>query len=181
MPRALLAAFAAIILTLSGCMSASSSKPAPNLTTVAQLDLQRYMGDWHVIANIPYVLEKGKVATTDRYRLRDDGKIETTFLFRKEKLDAPEKQWGGVSWVVDQTTNAEWRVQFIWPLRAAYRVLELDADYRWAVVSSGDGALIWILSRERKMDDATYAMIVAKVRSRRLPADKLVKVLQPEA
>jgi apolipoprotein D and lipocalin family protein len=178
MPRALLAVLAAITLTLSGCMSASSSKPAPNLTTVAQVDLQRYMGDWHVIANIPYVLEKGKVATTDRYQRRDDGKIDVTFLFRKERLEAPEKEWKGVAWVVDKTTNAEWRVQFIWPLRAAYRVLELDPDYRWAVVSSGDGDLIWILSRDRKMDDATYAMIVEKVRARGLAADKLALVPQ---
>jgi apolipoprotein D and lipocalin family protein len=180
MPRALFAAIAAVALTLSGCMSSASSKPTRNLATVSQVDIQRFMGDWHVIANIPYVLEKGKVATTDRYRLREDGKIETTFLFRKESLDAPQKQWNGVSWVVDETTNAEWRVQFIWPLRAAYRVLELDPDYRWAVVSSGDGDLIWILSRERKMDDATYAMIAEKVRSRGLSADKLAKVLQPD-
>ncbi|WP_138223071.1 lipocalin family protein [Nibricoccus aquaticus] len=179
MSRTLLAAIAVITLTLSGCMSTSSSKPARDLTTVKHVDLARYMGDWHVIAHIPYVLEKGKVATTDRYRLREDGKIETTFLFRKESLDAPQKQWNGVSWVVDKTTNAEWRVQFIWPLRAAYRVLELDADYRWAVVSSGDGDLIWILSRARTMDDATYTTIVEKVRSRGLGADELARVLQP--
>jgi apolipoprotein D and lipocalin family protein len=165
-------------LAFSGCASSGHSSK-PDLTTVPRVDLERYMGDWHVIAHIPYFLEKGKVATTDRYALRDDGKIETTFLFRNGSFDAPEKTWSGVSWVVDPVTQAEWRVQFLWPFRVEYRVLELDEDYDWVVVSSGDGSLLWILARSRQLDEAVYNRIVEKVAARGLAASKLQKVPQP--
>jgi apolipoprotein D and lipocalin family protein len=165
-------------LIFSGCASTRPSTK-PDLTTVPRVDIGRYMGDWHVIAHIPYILEKGKVATTDRYALRADGKIETTFLFREDSFDAPEKTWSGYSWVVDPVTNAEWRVRFVWPLRTAYRILELDDDYRWAVVSTGEGGLIWVLARTRQIDEALYQTIMEKIAARGLAASKLQKVPQP--
>lgn len=180
--RRLLLGLFAVTSLLAGCMSASKAPVSmKNLSTVEYVDLNRYMGDWHVIAHIPYRLEKGKVATTDRYALRNDGKIENTFLFRKNEFSAPEKKWSGIAWVTDEKTNAEWRVQFIWPLRSAYRVLELDADYRWAVVSSGDGDLVWILSRTRQLDDDIYARLAEKIRQRGIAAGKLAKVPQPRS
>lgn len=46
-------------LILAGCTTMNQ----PPLRTVPYVDLDRYLGDWHVIANIPYFLENGKVAT----------------------------------------------------------------------------------------------------------------------
>jgi apolipoprotein D and lipocalin family protein len=155
------------------------SRSTKNLRTVERIDLARYMGDWHVIAHVPYLLEKGKVGTIDRYALRTDGRIDVEFVFRKKTFDAPEEKWTGVAWVTERATNAEWRVRFLWPFSASYRVLELDPDYRWATVSTGDGDLIWILARARALDALIYADLVGRIRARGLEADKLVKVPQP--
>jgi apolipoprotein D and lipocalin family protein len=137
------------------------------------------MGNWYVIANIPYSLENGKVATYDTYSPRADGRMNNTFTFRKGSFDAPEKSWHGVAWVVNKESNAEWKVRFLWPFTATYLVLELDPDYRWAVVATPGHKLLWILSRARAMDDATYGEILRRVAAQGYEVNRLAKVPQP--
>jgi apolipoprotein D and lipocalin family protein len=115
-------------LLFVGCASAPK---APPLRTVDYVDMDRYLGRWYVIANIPYFLEKGKVASYDTYARRPDGTLVNDFTFRKGDFSAPEKTWHGSAWVVNTQTNAEWKVRFVWPFTATYLVLELDPDYRW--------------------------------------------------
>ncbi|WP_166442723.1 lipocalin family protein [Phragmitibacter flavus] len=152
-------------------------KSAPP-ATVDHVDLPRYMGDWYVIAHVPYSLEKGKVGTLDRYAMRPDGKIDNIFLFRKETLDAPLEDWKGVAWVHNKKTNAEWRVQFLWPLRNAYLILDLDKDYQWSAVGLPNRKLVWILSRETTLPDDVYQGIVNRLAEKGYPTSKLAKVPQ---
>lgn len=163
-------------LSLIGC-STMPKNPPPR--TVPHVDLNRYMGDWYVIANIPYLLEKGKVASYDTYSPRADGRMNNIFTFRKGSLDAPEQSWKGVAWVVNKETNAEWKVQFLWPLRATYLVLELDPDYRWAVVGTPNRKLLWVLARDKRLSDETYAMILKRMTAQGYEASRIFKVPQP--
>ncbi|MEO7598709.1 MAG: lipocalin family protein [Opitutus sp.] len=151
---------------------------ANNLHSVSYVDLDRYLGRWYVISHVPYFLENGKVGTSDNYARRPDGKLDAIFAFRKESLTAPEKTWNGVAEITDPKTNAEWKVSFVWPISATYRVLELDPDYRWAVVSNGNGKLVWVLARETSLPDAQYQDILRRVTAQGLDANKLVKVPQ---
>lgn len=75
-------------LLLGGCRAAM-----PPLETVDQVDLQRFMGDWYVIANIPTFVEKGAHNAVESYSLDEDGSIATTFTFRK----------GGFVWIMART------------------------------------------------------------------------------
>jgi apolipoprotein D and lipocalin family protein len=168
--------FLLLPLLLVGCASAPK---APPLRTVAHVDLERYVGRWYVIANIPYFLEKGKVASYDTYARRPDGTLVNDFTFRQGDFGAPEKTWHGSAWVVNTQTNAEWKVRFVWPFTATYLVLELDPDYRWAVVGTPGRGLLWVLARERQMDDATYARILERIRAHGIDPAKVVKVPQP--
>src|SRR5688572_24250988 len=61
---------------LIGC---ASSKPP--LRTVTHVDLPKYMGDWRVIANIPYFAEKDCIDSIESYALRPDGRIANSFTF----------------------------------------------------------------------------------------------------
>ena len=61
------------------------------MKTVEQVDLERFMGPWYVIANIPTFVEKGAHNAVENYRLDDDGTIATTFTFRKDGFDGNEK------------------------------------------------------------------------------------------
>ncbi len=67
---------AALIFSLTAC---SIVEP---LQAVDRVDINRFMGDWYVIANIPTAIEKGAHNAIESYRLDDDGSIATTFTFR---------------------------------------------------------------------------------------------------
>lgn len=165
----------AFVALLSSCATLPSRPP---LKTVAAVDLPRFMGDWHVFSHIPYSLERGKVGTLDRYALRPDGRIQNTFLFRRGSLDAPLKEWKGVAWVHDKKSNAVWRVQFVWPFRVPFLVIDLDPDYQWAVIGYPSRKLGWVLSRQTTLDDATYGSILKRMVQQGYDASLLVKVPQ---
>jgi apolipoprotein D and lipocalin family protein len=166
----------ALVLLGVGCSTMSQSKP--NLTTVSAVDLERYFGRWYVISHTPNFLEKGKVGTADNYARRPDGKLRADFSFRKKSLDAPEQEWKGIATIVNPTTNAEWTVQLLWPFSADYLILELDPEYRWAVVASRGGKWLWVLARETSLPPATYAEILKRIESRGLDAAHLELVPQ---
>lgn len=149
------------LLLLAACAS-TGGNAMPPLATTAQVDLERYMGRWWVIANIPYFAENGKVATADIYDLRPDGRIGNVYAYRKA-FDKPEKQMTGVATVQPGTGNAQWKIAFFGGLvRADYLILEVTPDYSWALIGHPKRNLAWIFAREQAMDEATYETLRAK-------------------
>ena len=57
---------------------------------------------------------------------------------------------------------------------ADYWVVELDPDYRWAVVGGPSRKYLWILSRTPTMDSTQYDAIRARAAQRGYPVEKLV-------
>lgn len=151
---------------------------SPNLRPVERVELDRYMGRWWVISHVPNFLENGKVATSDNYERRPDGRLTADFAFRRGSVDAPEERWKGVAWVVNSATNAEWKVQLFWPFTADYQILELAPDYSWAVVASRGGKWVWVLARTTTLSDPIYRDILERISKQGLDPDKLQKVPQ---
>ncbi len=150
---------------------------AMQLNTTAKVDLKRYMGAWHVIANIPYFAEKGKVATRDVYTLDANGNVDTTYFYRKS-FDEPEKTIGSLGLVQPNSDNAFWRVRFLGLFRADYLILEVAPDYSWALVGQRSRKLGWVLARDSMMDDTTYASLIEKFRGFGYDTTKFLRVPQ---
>lgn len=149
------------LLLLAACASTGDTAMTP-LTTSAKVDLNRYMGRWWVIANIPYFAEKGKVATADIYDLRPDGRIGNVYAYRKA-FDKPEKTMNGLATVVPGTNNAQWRIAFFGGLvKADYLILDVAPDYSWALIGHPKRNLAWIFSRDQMMEPAQYEALRAK-------------------
>jgi apolipoprotein D and lipocalin family protein len=125
-----------------------------------KVDLARFMGDWYVIGSIPIAIpffsEEDAHNGVESYRLTDQGVIETTYTFRKGSFDGPEKRFTPKGWVHDEVTNAEWRMQFLWPFKAAYLIVYLDQDYQKTIIGVPDRGNLWIMSRDPQMSDADY-------------------------
>lgn len=75
-------------------------------------------------------------------------------------------------------TNAEWRVQFIWPFRLPYLIIDLDPDYQWSVIGYPNRKLAWVLSRKPVLDEATYQAILKRMTAQGYDPASLVKVPQ---
>ncbi|HOW51027.1 MAG TPA: lipocalin family protein [bacterium] len=154
-----------------GC---ASSGDLPPLQTVAKLDLNRYLGKWHEIARFDHRFERGCIASTAEYALLPDGRISVKNTCRKE--DGTVKDITGTAWVADPADPAKLRVRFFWPFSAAYWVIALDDDYRWAVVGHPDRDYLWILSRTPTMDEEIYQKILALIAAQRYEVGRLKKM-----
>lgn len=143
---------------LAGC---SNMEP---LRTVDYVDIERFMGDWYVIANIPTSIEKGAHNAIETYRLDDDGSIATTFTFNDGSFDGKLKTYKPRGFVRDET-NAIWGMQFIWPIKADYRIIYLDEDYSVTVIGRNKRDYVWIMARESTIPEADYADIVSMLES----------------
>lgn len=136
---------------LSGCQAS-----LPPLETVAHVDLDRFMGDWYVIANIPTFVEKGAHNAVESYRLDDDGSIATTFTFRKDSFAGPEKQYTPRGFVRNTQTNAEWGMQFIWPIKGDYRIIYLSDDYSLTIIGRTKRDYVWLMARSPALPEGQY-------------------------
>ncbi len=166
-----------LALALAAFAGSASAAKAP-LSSSAQVDLQRYMGRWWVIAHTPYFAERGKVATADEYALRPDGRIENVYVYRKA-FDKPEKRMRGVAMVVPGTNSAQWRISFFGGLiKADYLVLEVAPDYSWALIGQPSRKLAWIFAREPIMDDARFQALAARFAAWGYEPGKIVRVPQ---
>jgi apolipoprotein D and lipocalin family protein len=125
-----------------------SNKP---LKTVDYVDIQRFMGDWFVIANIPTFLEKDAYNPLESYRLDDDGSIATTFSFNAGAMDGEKKVYKPRGFIANTETNAEWGMQFLWPIKADYRIVYLDEDYQHTVIGRNNLDYVWIMARQPKI------------------------------
>jgi apolipoprotein D and lipocalin family protein len=144
-------------VVLAGCAAAQR----PPIQTVPYVDLQRFMGDWYVIANIPTFVEKDAHNAVESYRLDADGTIATTFTFRAGSFDGKRKRHEPRGFVLDTQTNAVWGMQFIWPFKGDFRIVYLNSDYTQTVVGREQRDYVWIMARQPAIPESDYQRIVA--------------------
>jgi apolipoprotein D and lipocalin family protein len=166
-----------LISILSGC---ATQQQAP-IATVPQVDLPRFMGTWYVIAAIPTPIETESYNATETYVLDKDGTIATTFTFNKGSLDGKVKTYHPRGYVVENTGNALWGMQFIWPIKAEYRIAYLNSDYSQTVIARNARDYVWIMARTPKISDADYAKLTQFVSNLGYDASKLRKVPHSQA
>jgi apolipoprotein D and lipocalin family protein len=156
--------------------AAAETKP---LEVVPYVDLSRYTGTWYEIASIPQRFQKDCVGATATYTLREDGAIAVLNKCRKKTLDGELKEANAKAWVIDKKTNAKLKVQFFWPFKGDYWIIELDADYQYAVVGHPGRNYLWILGRTPRMDEALYQDLLQRIANKGYDPSRIKKTLQP--
>lgn len=134
------------------CASDARGEVLPPVNTVAQVDLQRYLGRWYEIGSFPMYFQRKCIGdTTAEYSLREDGQIGVKNRCRTEEgfIEAL-----GRAKVVPESGNARLKVTFFWPFYGDYWIIGLDESYRWAVVGNPDRKTLWILSRTPVLPEA---------------------------
>ena len=151
-------------------------------TVVKTLDLDRYLGTWYEIARYDHRFERGLVGVTANYSMRDDGKIKVINSGYKDSLTGKYSEATGKAKIPDPVNEpAKLRVSFFWNFYGDYFVLELEENYKWAIIGSGSDKYLWILSRSPKMDNTEYEECLDKLRKRGYDVSKLIEVQQKES
>jgi apolipoprotein D and lipocalin family protein len=148
------------------------------MRTVDYVDLDRFSGDWYVLASIPTFLEDEAFNAIERYELNADGTVATTFTFRDGGFDGPLKTYTPTGFVSDEETNAKWGMQFIWPVKADYRIVYLDRDYTQTIIGRRKRDHVWIMARSPEIPEADYRELVERVSGLGYDAGKLRRVPQ---
>ena len=167
----------AVVSVLAGCAAAPPDGLQP-VALVPHVDLQRYMGDWYVIASIPTIFEREAFNAKESYRLDTDGSIPTHFSFNKGAADGTPKHYDSRAFVQDGTNNAVWGEQYIWPIKADYRISWLSPDYSEVVVTRQKRDNVWIMARTPTIPDADLARMTEFVRGQGYDVAKLRRVPQ---
>ncbi len=165
-------------LFISSC--AMTKDQSIDMTTVKQLNLNRYLGTWYEIARFPHSFEKNLVGVRATYSLQPDGKIKVLNQGYKNSLDGKPSEAVGKAKIPDPSEPGKLKVSFFWIFYADYYVLEVDKNYQYAMIGSYSDKYFWILCRTPQMDEATYQMLLDKARKRGYNLDKLEKVEQPK-
>ncbi len=160
-----------VVLALAACQSAPSVKP------VERVDLDRFMGPWYVIANIPTFIEKEAHNPVESYAKAEDGTIETTFTFRDGAFDGPKREYHPRGFVRDDS-GAVWGMQFIWPFKGEFVISHVDPDYKETIIARSARDYIWIMARTPVISESDYARLIEKAKELGYDATKIQKCPQ---
>ncbi len=156
----------------------SCSSNYPNLEVVKNVDLDRYLGKWYEIAAFPQSFEKGCYCTTAEYLKTDKDYIRVVNSCRKDSASGKLDRVEGKAFVVPNSGNAKLRVQFFWPFRGDYWIIDLADDYSYAVVAAPNRKYLWILPRTPKMDSELYNQILERIKQKGFDITRLKKTNQ---
>jgi apolipoprotein D and lipocalin family protein len=167
------------LLAVTGCTKTTTARLGlPELRTVPRVDLQHYLGTWYDIASFPQRFQLGCTGTTATYTMRSDGDIAVLNRCRKGSLAGKEDSAQGRARVVDRTSNAKLKVSFFRPFWGAYWIIDLGANYQYAVVGHPSRDYLWILSRTPTMDGSVYEGILGRLREQGYQVARLNRTLQ---
>ena len=154
--------------------------PAGDVRPVADLDVGKYLGRWYELGRYPNKFQRkctGDVVVY--YQSRPDGRIDVTNtcttatgtieangVARRADPEGPAS--------VLEVRFAPAFLSFL-PVWGDYWVLDLDRDYRTAVVGTPNREYLWILSRAPHADAATYARLVESARSQGYDVTRIVR------
>lgn len=167
-----------MILRLCALCLAAAALPAAPLTVVPSVDLARYAGKWYEIARLPAWFQRAcESDTTATYTLRPDGKI--TVLNECRQADGRMKAARGTAKLASTSgPNTKLRVTFFWPFYGDYWIIDLDPDYRWAVVGEPGRKYFWVLARQPQVDEATLKGILERARQQGYDLAPLIRTRQ---
>ena len=161
--------FILIAALLTGCTGIPEG-----IKAVDDFDTNRYLGTWYEVARLDHRYEKGLENITVTYTLREDGGIDVLnqgWDKKAGKLLLAQ----GKAYFVEQTNKGRLKVSFFGPFYTGYNIIELDKkDYAYSMVTGRDRSSFWILSRTKKLPEATLQDLIDKAKLLGFSTDNLI-------
>jgi apolipoprotein D and lipocalin family protein len=166
------AAVVAAVAVAAGC---SSARLQP--IRLPDVDVNKFMGEWYVIANIPTPFVKDAYNAVQDYELNADGSVSTKFTYREGGFDGKLKTLTPKGYINDDPSHASWGLQF-GPILAEYLIAYVNPDYSEAVIARSSRDFVWIMARTPVISDADYDRLVERVTSWGYDTEKIERVPQ---
>ncbi|GGG57003.1 lipocalin family protein [Epilithonimonas arachidiradicis] len=161
------------LLVLSSCSVGIPDKA----TAVQNFDADKYLGKWYEIARFDYRFEKNMNQVTATYSKNADGTIKV----ENKGYDYVKKEWKqstGEAKFVNSENEARLKVSFFKPFWAGYNVIDLDSNYKYALVAGKNLDYLWILSREKTIPEDVKNRFLEKAKEIGYNTSELIWVEQ---
>ena len=166
------------------CLTCQAVAQSPAVTTIASLDVSRYMGTWYEIAKFPNRFQRQCIANTRAHYLsQSDGSVQvlnSCTIADGRTIDAL-----GLAKQVGSANSPKLQVRFapawlgwlpyVW---GDYWVIDLDADYQIAAVSDSQREYLWILSRTPQINPQAYEDLLQRLKVQNFDVDRLERTVQ---
>lgn len=161
------------LIPFIGCASSH-----PKLKTVENVDINRFMGPWYVIACIPTFIETEATNAIETYSLNPDGTVNTVFTFNKGSFDGPAKKYNPRGFIIDKVNNSTWGMQFVWPFKSEFLITHLNEDYSQTIIGRNKRDYVWIMARTSQISETDYQQLLTELTEQGYDLSKLRKVPQ---
>jgi apolipoprotein D and lipocalin family protein len=135
---------------------------------VAQVELTRMQGKWFEIASLPRASQAGCTGTTAEYRLESNSELLVVNECHEGDLDGPLKRVAARAVANDRAVPAKLSLDFGFAY-GDYWILEVGANYEYAVVGHPTRDYLWILSRQRELAKPTLDGVLERARAQGFP------------
>ncbi|HEX7317247.1 MAG TPA: lipocalin family protein [Pyrinomonadaceae bacterium] len=175
-------AAAGLLLLFAALLVKAERKEKEPLRVVPSVDLPRYAGLWYEVARLPNRFEEKCAGdVTAEYTLKGANRIKV--VNRCRKRDGRMSEAVGDAKLADRKgPNSRLKVRFapsflsflpfVW---GDYQIIELAPDYSYAVVGAPDRKYLWVLSRNPRMDEATYLRLLEAARAQGFDVSKMIR------
>ena len=177
MKRKSIAAIAGTVLVGSAIASyfyLRTRKPKYAELRTANVDLEKYLGKWYDIAHLPASFMEGCYNTQAVYTLQEDGTIKVVNTCNKGSIHGPEDRAEGQATVADTNLYSKLEVEFIWPFKGDYWIIEVDQNYRYALVGEPSRKYLWILSREPRLEEKALSKLISRANEEGFATNNLI-------
>jgi apolipoprotein D and lipocalin family protein len=166
-----------ILLGMFGFLVSGCKVTSPAVVDGFKLD--SYLGKWYEIARYPHSFEKDLQAVSAEYQLKENGKVKV--INRGYNLE--KEKWNeaiGEAKLKEGPDKGHLKVTFIPPVYIGgdYRIIMLDENYQYAMITSRKMNYFWILNREPKMDPDLQAELLEKAKKFGFDMEKISLVDQ---
>jgi len=170
--------FKSVILFVHFIFVASVNLISQTMQTVAFVDLKKYSGEWYEVASYPQRFQKGCHCTTAEYTMTEKNYVIVENRCNRDSIAGMQSYIKGKAFIEKGSGNAKLKVQFFWPFRGKYWIIDLADDYSYAVVSHPNKKYLWILSRTPKVNEDVYKKIIARLQDQGFDLSKLKLTIQ---
>ena len=161
------------ILLLISCTNVPSG-----LEPVTGFDLDRYLGKWYEIARLDHSFERNLSNVSARYTESEKGGIDVV----NRGFNTESGEWEkieGRAYFIGQKDIGSLKVSFFGPFYGGYHVIALDEEnYQYAMIAGPSRKYLWILSRDKTLDEKILSTLVTKARNWGFDTDDLIRVSQ---
>jgi apolipoprotein D and lipocalin family protein len=167
-------------LALAAVFALGACNQEPPLATVPSVDLNRFQGQWFEIAHLPRPTQADCTGTTASYALRSPTTLTLVHQCNVGSLNGPLRQVVANAIVKDPSATAKLAVDF-GGFYGDYWIVDLGAQYEYAVVGHPSRDYLWILSRTPKLDASVLAQVEKRAQDNGFDVSRLEYTEQADA